>query len=275
VQEIRAFFLPREEGGRFSLLHSPAGGASCRGAIVYVHPFAEEMNKSRRMAALQARTLAAAGFAVLQIDLFGCGDSAGEFGHATWDAWVDDVISACDWLREHTGIVPALWGLRAGCLIARDAAQRLTPTPDLVLWQPVISGSQHLLQFLRLRVANRIIGNDADARVGTKELRAELAHGATIEVAGYPLAPKLAQGLETAEMTALRGAGRVAWLEVSASEPAELSPAGRLRMQAWQSAGHDVADYAVAGLPFWQTTEIAECPALLEATRDAVLRWHR
>ena len=253
----------------------PAGGVSCRGAIVYVHPFAEEMNKSRRMAALQARSLAAAGFAVLQIDLYGCGDSAGDFGKATWVVWVDDVISASDWLRVRTGVAPALWGLRAGCLVARDAAERMSATPDLILWQPVISGSQHLQQFLRLRVANQIVGSDAAARVGTRELRAELANGATIEVAGYPLASQLAQGLETADLAPLRGAARIAWLEVSASEPAELSPAGRLRIQAWEAAGHDVAEYAVAGPAFWQTQEIAECAALLEATRAAVIGWQR
>jgi len=48
------------------------------------------MNKSRRMAALQARVFAAMGFGVLQIDLFGCGDSranlkmlAGKYGNKT------------------------------------------------------------------------------------------------------------------------------------------------------------------------------------------------
>ncbi len=70
-----------------------------RGAVVYVHPFAEEMNKSRRMAALQSRALAAAGFAVLQIDLLGCGDSSGDFGDASWDEWIDDVLLAVRWLR--------------------------------------------------------------------------------------------------------------------------------------------------------------------------------
>ena len=41
--------------------------ATPRGAVVYVHPFAEELNKSRRMAALQARAMAAAGYAVVSL----------------------------------------------------------------------------------------------------------------------------------------------------------------------------------------------------------------
>ncbi|MCK7493610.1 MAG: alpha/beta hydrolase [Comamonadaceae bacterium] len=76
------------------------------------------MNKSRRMAALQSRALAAAGFAVLRVDLLGCGDSAGDFGDATWPRWVDDVVAAARWLRrQHPDAADAplwLWGLRAG-----------------------------------------------------------------------------------------------------------------------------------------------------------------
>ena len=51
------------------------------------------MNKSRRMAALQARAFAEMGFGVLQIDLFGCGDSSGDFSDARWDIWKQDLIA--------------------------------------------------------------------------------------------------------------------------------------------------------------------------------------
>src|SRR5687767_10614876 len=65
-----AMFLPVPHGGRrFCLFHTPQGAV--RALVFYIHPFAEEMNKSRRMAALQARSLAEAGFAVLQLDLLG------------------------------------------------------------------------------------------------------------------------------------------------------------------------------------------------------------
>ena len=84
--------------------------------MLYLHPFAEEMNKSRRMAALACRALAEAGHAVLQIDLRGCGDSSADFGDASWGDWQDDVRLGLAWLDAHT---PAdaplwLWGLRAG-----------------------------------------------------------------------------------------------------------------------------------------------------------------
>jgi exosortase A-associated hydrolase 2 len=250
VRRTEAFFLPFAEGGRLCVLHCAEDSTPARGAIVYVHPFAEEMNKSRRMAALQARALSAAGFSVLLIDLYGCGDSAAGFGDATWQGWVDDVVAAAQWLRTRTGFAPALWGLRAGCLLVGAASSELDYVPNLLFWQPVVSGSQHLQQFLRLRVAQHLGGSGTEPRIGTKELRAELESGAAVEVAGYTLAPGLALGLDAAELAPLRLATRIAWLEVSGNDPAELSAGGRLRMQAWQAAGHDVAEYAVSGLAF-------------------------
>ena len=107
------FFLESAPGRRFCLFHPPAG--ACRGAVLYVHPFAEEMNKSRRMAALQARALAAAGYGVLQIDLHGCGDSDGGFGEARWEQWHADLAAARAWLDDtHRALASAsarVWAL--------------------------------------------------------------------------------------------------------------------------------------------------------------------
>ena len=54
---MEPFFLPTTDGQRLCIHHSPAGPA--RGAVLYLHPWAEEMNKARRVAALQSRALAA------------------------------------------------------------------------------------------------------------------------------------------------------------------------------------------------------------------------
>ena len=76
---VQAFFLPADRGARF-VLFQPAQRDVSRGTILYVHPFAEEMNKARRMAALQTRAFADAGYDVMRIDLYGCGDSSGDSG---------------------------------------------------------------------------------------------------------------------------------------------------------------------------------------------------
>ena len=105
--------------------------------MIYLHPFAEEMNKSRRMAALQSRALAAAGYDVLQIDLLGCGDSSGDFSDATWQGWKDDVVLAYNWLRTQSNAPLTLWGLRAGCLLAANAAGDLPESRNFIFWQPI------------------------------------------------------------------------------------------------------------------------------------------
>src|SRR5437763_12894742 len=112
------FFLRTGTGQRFCLFHSPA--AACRGAVLYVHPFAEEMNRSRRMAALQARALSALGYGVLQIDLYGCGDSSGDFGDARWGLRKQDLAAGAAWLHQRLYQPITLWGLRLGALLAID-----------------------------------------------------------------------------------------------------------------------------------------------------------
>src|SRR5690606_37038821 len=119
--------------------------------VLFVHPFAEELNKSRRMVALGVAELASEGWTVMQVDLLGCGDSSGEFEDASWTAWLDDIelAYACLKARGFDNIV--LWGLRAGCLLISDWLARCGRVMPLVLWQPVGNGKQHLNQFLRLK----------------------------------------------------------------------------------------------------------------------------
>ena len=262
-----------ERGRRFCILYSPDAEVARRGAILYVHPFAEEMNRSRRMAALQARALANAGWTVLQVDLFGCGDSEGDFGEADWQQWLADVVGAAAWLREQSGQRPSLWGLRVGCLLACQAVMKIDPTPNLLLWQPVISGKQSLHQFLRLKATSEILGNAKADRTSTQQMRERLGRGEALEIAGYTLSPGMALGLEAAELTAPDAPAQVVWLEVAQDAPTELSPAARAQIEAWEAAGHCVGAKAVAGAAFWQTQEITECPGLVEATLAAVAEW--
>lgn len=267
-------------GGRFVIHHAPAG-VPAQALAVYVHPFAEEMNKARRMAALQARALAAAGLAVLQIDLLGCGDSAGDFGDADWDRWVEDVVAGVHWLRrQHAADAAApapdlwLWGLRAGSLLAVQAAARLAAAGlrcHFLFWQPVPAGKLLLQQFLRLKAASELLSGQA--REAMTELRETLAAGGTVDVAGYTLAPTLCQGFEQAVLQPPPAlpAGRVIWLEVSAVAEPRVAPAGAAALAAWRGAGWHVHAQAVNGPMFWQTTEIEDAPALIEATLAALV----
>jgi exosortase A-associated hydrolase 2 len=259
------FFLDGAPGQRFGLYHAPAG--ACRGAVLYLHPFGEEMNKARRMAALQARALAALGYGVLQLDLYGCGDSSADFGDARWALWRQDVALGCDWLRERLGQPVSLWGLRLGALLALEHARDAGAIERVVLWQPVHSGAAYLTQFLRLRVASDMLGEGNEKSGGTEALRAALRAGQALEIAGYDLAPELAQSIEALDAAALAVRGcPVDWLEIVPAAGRPLPPAAARVAASWQQEGVDLRVQALPGQPFWSTQEISECPALLDAT---------
>jgi exosortase A-associated hydrolase 2 len=269
VARSETFYADVRGGRRFCILHQPDVGAVPRGTVVHVHAFAEEMNKSRRMVALAARALAATGWAVLLVDLDGCGDSSGDFGEATWSGWIEDVEFAQLWATERFGGPCWLWGLRGGCLVVAEANARACGRAPLLLWQPVLSGRLHLTQFLRLKLAGEALGG-AEERTGVSALRARLARGASVEIAGYVLGPLLATGLERAELTLESQLAPVVWREVSAELEPSLAPASRARINGLQARGVAVDAIAVSGTSFWQTVEIAEAPMLVETTVAAL-----
>jgi exosortase A-associated hydrolase 2 len=252
-------------GFRFRLVSEPSDG-DVLGTIVFVHAFAEEMNKSRRMAARMARLLAADGWRVVQRDLCGCGDSSGDFADATWDDWLGDVDAE---LTQAADGRPAwLWCERAGALLASPMLAK-HPRVHLLLWQPVLSGAQHLQQFLRLDAGARIVGS---TKAGSGQTPIErLRAGEGVEVGGYGLSPALALGLDRASFDVPASfAGRVVWFELSMDDAAEPSlPATRL-LERLRANGIAVEMAVLRGPPFWQTQEIEESEALLDSTGAAL-----
>ena len=272
MSQPKAFFLPAEAGYRYCIYHRAGRQDGAGRGIVYAHPFCEEMNKARRMAAMQSRELAAAGIAVLQIDLFGCGDSSGDFADADWDLWKRDVRAALDWLRPQVVGPLGLWGLRLGAALAADVAQdRGSGIKELVLWQPVVVGDQFLTQFLRLRLAADMLAEGA-SQAGVRQLREQLREGTAVEVAGYDLHPRLASKIQDLRLGDLvPSVERVHCLEVTSGAEHRLSPATQRAMDAWKQRGLDVRASVVEGAPFWSTVEVTECESLRRATLDSLV----
>lgn len=274
-----AFFLSARHGQRYCLFHAAHGMP--HGLVLHVHAFAEELNKTRRMAALQARGLAIAGFAVLQIDLLGCGDSDGDFGDARWDIWVEDLLQACSWLVDadprHAALPLWLWGVRAGSLLAADAARAMDRPCHLLLWQPAFAdGAAQLQQFLRLRLAADMLAAPGAAGRGNgamEALRRQLTQGETLQIAGYSLHPTLAAGLEASKLIPPAAAGadrRLVWLETTTAAAPALSPLCTRTLERWKQAGWQTHGEAVHGPAFWQSAEMEEAPLLLSATTAAL-----
>lgn len=264
-------FLTGADGPLAIVVWDPPQSVERRFSVLHVPAFGDEMNKSRRMVAVQARALAAIGGTVALLDPRGTGDSAGDHGTATWDGWQADVLRAWAWLVKRTGVPCVLWGVRLGALLAADIVARSTVAPAaLLLWQPVASGRSFFTQFLRLATIQQRIGDGV--RFGdAKSLRVTLAAGDPIEVGGYELSPSLVAGAEAVDLAALALPGcAVIWGEISSDATPAISPAMARIVSRWREAGTKVDVAAVNGPAFWTTQEIAEASDLIAATTTAL-----
>lgn len=261
-------------GGRLYLMHYPASERLRARYVIFVPPFAEEMNKSRRMWSLLAQRLQRRGYGVLMPDLYGTGDSEGDFSEARWALWREDLSRVMALANEEGAAEVSVCALRLGATLALDwlAGDARWRIDRLVLWQPVVSGATALTQFLRLRMAAglRQQSSPADTPSG---LRQRLASGASVEVAGYEFAPELVTALDALRVDALAPPPHttVWWFEVGKSAEGGISPASTAVVAAWLSRGCRVTSQLVPGEQFWSVPEITVVEPLLERTEQALI----
>jgi exosortase A-associated hydrolase 2 len=238
--------------------------------VILVPPFAEEMNKARRNLTLLSLRLAHNGITTLLPDLYGTGDSGGDFVDADWSLWQDDLVRTATWCRS-IGPITGLLAIRLGCALACDA-RLLSAMPNLsrsVFWQPALDGSRYLNQFLRLRVAAAMANN---SRESIADLRRELEDKGEVEVAGYRVSRRLAEELDQVREPAALPTqlGTVDWFEVVRQPEQGLSASSSRIIEAWNAGGKRVQGHAIAGEPFWTTTEIVTSPELVERTVEVM-----
>ena len=267
---LRAEFLGPPGGRTFVLLRVPQRPPGAAEAVLLVPPFAEEMNKSRRMMTQLCEALATGGRAAVIADLYGTGDSDGEFEQATWERWVSDIDRAAAWSAAEGYPVTQVVGIRLGCLLAAQVAARFAqPLRTSVFWQPVPAGTRFLEQFLRLRVAASMMEQDRKETV--KDLRERLRSGETLEVAGYRLSGALASAVDTLDLAQLAGsaAGAIDWMEVASEAKPPTAPAAAA-MDSLRVQGRQVTYHQIVGEPFWTSTEIVSIPQLVTRTAEAL-----
>lgn len=249
----------------FVLLRAPdrPGGR----AVLIAPPFAEEMNKCRRLCTALAQALNHRGIAMVVPDLHGTGDSEGDFGEADWDCWTEDLCAAADHSARAGWPVAGLLGIRLGCQLAADFSRRRTaPLERTVYWQPVTDGARFLAQFLRLRVAARIMAAD---RESVPRLRERLAAEGSLDVAGYTLTAGLAREIDRRSVTDCLHAnlGRLSVMEVLRSVPdAGATAVASQLLEHAAGVAIGTSHHRVAGEPFWSSTEIVDNPSLVELT---------
>ena len=248
----------------FTIEFLPTG--DIRGIILFVPPFAEEMNRSRKMVSRQARLFAKRGFHVIVPDLSGTGDSHGEFSDASWDVWRRDLAAIVGALQSRPNAPLSIWALRLGALLALDAVrQHELPVDRLVLWSPCTSGSAFMTQFLRLRLLSSLVGK-SDAKESLPELKAVLESGDSIEVAGYEISAELYRAVSGIELKELMAGMKLplAWLEMVADERMGMPAAASRSIDMLNASGCQIESDVVTGPKFWSTAETTVSDALAE-----------
>src|SRR5262245_20887044 len=146
VPAPRPCFIVTTERPLFAWHHTPPSHLRRGAAVVLCPPLGYEYMSAYRSWRILATRLAALGFDALRVDYDGTGDSDGD--HDDPDrvgAWLRSIDFAIDEARTLAGSrVVALIGLRAGAILALQAAAARGGVDRLVLWNPFLSGRAYL-----------------------------------------------------------------------------------------------------------------------------------
>ncbi len=262
------FFLEHQNYSLF-VNYYPSNTEKC---VLCIPAFAEEMNKSRRMVSQQARAWVEQGYSVVSFDLFGTGDSYGEFGEATWRIWLDNINELILWLKTKGYSQISLWSLRAGSLLALDFLNRTDEKFDrLIAWQPVLTGEQYVMQFLRLKAAASFMENNAP-QIKTSEIKQRLIEGHTEEVAGYLLNPQLM--VPMLELKCLQNdinnVGYFHVFEISLDEASTPTYQTQKWVDNLKQLNNHVSLEILNDIQFWASQEITESKKLISLTCQAL-----
>ena len=261
-------FIDGAKGKLFVVEYLPLPNKDRQHTVIFIPPFAEEMNRTRHMVSHQAQLLAELGYTVIVGDLYGTGDSEGGFSDASWDVWQKDLEAfvALGSQNEHQRL--SCCALRAGSLFAAELTNNhIVQFEHIVLWHPVTNGNNYLRQLLRLRIASQITTQNTP-KESTKDLLASFTEGHSVEIAGYEIPADIAISLSKTSLKSfqLKSSSHVHWFDLVSEQGLPVPPASVKVVEQWQDQDVKVSAEAVQGDHFWNTPETTYAKNLLFAT---------
>jgi len=181
-------------------IYEAARRSPVKGAAVLCYPWGPEYIHAHRSLRQLSNMLTAAGIHTLRFDYFGTGDSAGDSTAGDLDGWETDIHSAIEELTDTTGATQiSLVGLRLGATLAANVAARLgAAVNSLVLWDPVVSGSEYLTEMHHSARTGWLLPKSATARPADQ--------GGGHEILGFPLTKSLAAAVKRIDLAATAAA---------------------------------------------------------------------
>jgi pimeloyl-ACP methyl ester carboxylesterase len=181
----------------FGLYLPPRRRVPAPKSIVLCHPWGQEYLRAHRSMRQLGNLLAAAGHHVFRFDYFGTGDSAGDMVDADLAGWERDIEMAMQELMDTSGATRvSLAGLRLGStLAARVAARHKREVDMLAMWDPLVSGPEHLAELIH--------DERKHARKAGAFLPRPEAEGGGHEVRGFPLTSQMENDIRGLDLVQL------------------------------------------------------------------------
>jgi exosortase A-associated hydrolase 2 len=264
--DLLATYIDGVNGSVFLAGRRPSHDTVNDRAVLILPPFAEEMNKARRMLALQSQFGAQHGISFFLPDVVGTGDSEGDFEACRWGHWEQDVLVIVQWIRAQGFTSVDLLALRSGIFLARRLLEEpIVKIGRVVLWNPVLSGKKMMGQLRRTR---RFQSREAHSGASAIEAESYTVSTPIVELAGYRIHSELIAEIETLLLERLtwpRGTN-VHWLDVSLLDDDTVPSRTEAVLEKWRQSGVDAHYLRLIGRPFWLGPEIEIVPELLKVT---------
>lgn len=181
-------FIESEQGKLFITQIGKVTGDS---AILCLPPIMDEMNFSRAVIAKQCQFLSIHEFPCFILDYYGCGDSEGEFEQANCNIWLDNIVTASQWLAEKGIKNLIVFAYRFSGLLAGSSQAYLlkhTQLKGLVLFKPLVTGQTFIKHLNRIHKAGELFSKQQSSLVNTSKIK---------EIAGYIFSDELITGIES------------------------------------------------------------------------------
>ena len=265
-------FLSSVQNSSLFLAHYiPDSGkaASNRKAVVFVPPFAEELNRSKRMFVLCARQLASAGLDAVCFDYAGTGDSYGNWGEFELSDWQANLTAVCDYLYNSGINDVSLVALRFGALVAAETISTGNVSiAKCVLWDPVENGEGFIRQLIRLKIAAAMA--EEAKKISTKDVQAAIDQQGFVEIAGYSLSAPLIDSIKKLKLRdtieAVVENSSLYWVTLTGKNQASKSSFRPASLP--EGLEKQVSIQQINDVRFWMQQEVTVAPTLLQKTSE-------
>ncbi len=185
---MNPFFFGRSERPLFGIYHPPRGTPRNVG-IVICPPMGQEYMRTHRALRQLALQLTRAGNHAMRFDYSGTGDSSGENQEAALAAWLEDLGTAAEELKDTAGVRSvSLVGIRLGATLAFLASAARSDVDSVVLWDPVVDGAAYVREIVGLEGGHGLPAEAAPA-------------GAPIGIGGFALSAAFRAEIEALDLT--------------------------------------------------------------------------